>query len=100
MSGKARRPPTLKGDKPKPGTSGNTGAEEMSVFEIKVFKLRKHQKRKPICTLCKQYFPNWCYLSEHSKKSMGAKISTSVMNVKKRCTAWAVTKAHSSPSRR
>ena len=43
----------------------------VSIFEIKEFKLRKHQKQKPICTLCKQAFASWTDLPAHWKKKHG-----------------------------
>ena len=43
----------------------------VSIFEIKEFKLRKCQKRKPICTLCKQAFTSWTELTAHWKKKHG-----------------------------
>ena len=40
----------------------------MSISEIKEFKLRKCQKQKPICTLCKWAFAPWTELTAHWKK--------------------------------
>ena len=42
----------------------------MSIFEIKEFKLRKCQKRKPVCTMCKQAF-SWTEKTAHWKKKHG-----------------------------
>ena len=70
-----------RGGTPKPGPSGKGGnSGEVSIFEIKEFKLRKHQKRS---TVCKESFPDWSSLTEHWKKNMGAKTHTNVINVTK-----------------
>ena len=67
---------TPRGGTLKPGPSGKGGnSGEVSIFEIKEFKLRKHQKRKPVCTVCKWSFPDWSSLTEHWKKKHGGQDS-------------------------
>ena len=53
--------------------AGNSG--KCPFFKIKEFKLRKCQKRKPVCTVCKWSFPDWSSLTEHWKKKHGGQDS-------------------------
>ena len=38
-----------------------------SAFDIKEYSIKKHQKRIPVCIICKKSFPSWTEQAEHWK---------------------------------
>ena len=84
-------------EKPKPSRNIPQPSPVKSMFEVKHYGLKRRQKRKPVCTICKKGFRSWKQQAEHWKhkhvdkdeykcKECGKELS-SASNYKKTCTS-------------
>ena len=54
-------------EKPKPRRNIPQPSPVKSMFEVKHYGLKRRQKHKPVCTICKKGFRSWKQQAEHWK---------------------------------